>query len=325
MDNREAIIKTIDKIAQLSKQPGNKWLLEEFFKRFGLEETGGNTKLDEIYEYCIGKVIREQATRFYEYFPITEITSQLVDDFCRMERYRRQNNFGDFCLAVFQQVESITNWLCQRQKFIDLYKSKKNDENGFKDKDGMPFKDIHGNAIETIGQLIIQSDYQNRKSLDLNSDKVFFNERIRAVLYFVYFNEKTTKIVFEGKYGELNSLYQCRNLNHRGAGQNPYQKSITDSILPHKYNYYLKFTGLLVDYVERISQFMSKQEEKGIVSSKLPGQLYIKPENGDVFVIDSGKNVKLWYKVKLLEKGDGVMIERDGVTKEITSQYLVIF
>ena len=110
------------------------------------------------------RVIREQATQFYKDFPITDLTSQLIEDYCRMERYRRQNNFGDFCLAVFQQVENITNWFCQRQKFIDLYVSKRDEDSVFKDKEGNP--------ISTIRELIINTkdreQFNNRKSIKMH-------------------------------------------------------------------------------------------------------------------------------------------------------------
>lgn len=244
--NKEQLNKLLDFIDELAKDKENAWFVEKLRDRYGQMTDG---RIDDIYEYCIEKIIREQAIRFYEYFPITELTSQLIDDYCRMERYRRQNNFEDFCLATFQQVENVTNWFCQCPKFIELFNKKKNDNCPFKGKDKV---DI------TVGQLVIQSEFEKRKGLELKD--LFFNERVRVVLYFVYFNEKTSKYVFDSKYNELNKLYQCRNLNHRGGEQRLYQKNIVEKILPHKYNYYLKFTGLLVDYIEHINSFMVNNE-----------------------------------------------------------------
>lgn len=304
-ENRKAILNKIDKIEQYAK--ANTWLFDDLRKRFGNEH---NSKIDEIYEYCIERVIKEQATQFYKYFPITELKKQLIEDYCRMERFRRKDVFEDFCLAVFQQVECITNWFCLRPKFIDLYNGKKNENSSIVDKEKNPIP---------IGSLIIQSEYEKRKETPLI--KLFFNERIRAVLYFVYFGEKTIKYAFDSKYLEMNELYQCRNLNHRGGDRSDYQENIVSEILPHQYQYYLKFTGLLVDYIEHISRFMSKKEELGVVSSVLPSAVYIKPENGETFVIDNGK---LWYKIKsILKKGDEVIIERNGITNEIININIV--
>ncbi len=304
-NNRKLIIDHIDKIERYAKT--DPWLMNELRRRFGNEH---NSKIDEIYEYCIEQIIKEQATQFYKYFPITELKEQLVEDYCRMERFRRKDDFEDFCLAVFQQVECITNWFCLRQKFIDLFNNKKNENSSIVDKEKNPIP---------IGSLIIQSEYEKRKETPLI--KLFFNERIRAVLYFVYFGEKTIMYAFNSKYNEMNELYQCRNLNHRGGDRSNYQENIVSEILPHQYQYYLKFTGLLADYIEHISRFMSKKEELGVVSSVLPSAVYIKPENGETFVIDNGK---LWYKIKsLLKKGDEVIIERNGITNEIININIV--
>ncbi len=312
--NKEQLNKLLDFIDQLAKDKDNAWFVRELGNRYGINNVKPsisadlNTRIEEIYEYCVERVIREQATQFYKDFPITDLTSQLIEDYCRMERYRRQNNFGDFCLAVFQQVENITNWFCLRQKFIDLYVSKRDEDSAFKDKEGNP--------ISTIRELIINTkekeQYEKRKSLQLKD--LFFNEKVRALLYFVFFEEKTTKYTFESKYSELNELYQCRNLNHRGGRRSEYQEDIISNILPHQYLYYLKFTGLLVGYVERISVFMARKETMGTIVNVLPSAVFIKLDNGENLTIDKGK---LFYKVRLFAKNDRISIERNRITNEI--------
>lgn len=306
MDKR--LIDTIEKIKTLSSQ--NAEFDAAMRKLFGKTDFASSVfsastdgRVDEIYEYCIERVIKEQSEQFYKYFPIREIVPQLTDDFCRMERYKREDNFEDFCLAAFQQVECITNWFCQRPKFISLFNEREDDEV------------VINNQGDTtsIGKIVIQSDYDVRKNMPLM--KLYFNERIRAILYWVYYNGKYYKGVFEPTYNELNELYQCRNLNHRGGESTPYQESIIERILPHRYLYYLKFNGLLVNFVEHISTFMAKKEEIGVITSVLPsGVVFIKPKDGNVFCLDKGK---LWYKIKTLKKNDEVLIERNSITNEI--------
>lgn len=301
------LIDAIEKIKKLSTKDAEfdaamRKLFGETDSASGISNVYSSNRIDEIYEYCIEKVVKEQSEQFYKHFPIIEIVPSLVNDFCRMERYKREDNFEDFCLAVFQQVECITNWFCQRPKFIELFDEHKTDESLIKDK---------GVAI-SVWKLIIQSDFDTRKDKPLI--KLFFNERVRAVLYWVYFDGQPYKYAFDSIYNELNELYQCRNLNHRGGESTPYQESIISNILPHRYLYYLKFTGLLVNFVEHISAYMSKREETGVIINVLPSAVYIKPENGDVITIDKGK---LWYKVKALKKDDVVIIERNTMTKEV--------
>lgn len=298
-DNKKAILAHIDNIELYARKEGNGWLLKELERRFG----GNIEKINEIYEYCIEKIIAEQASQFYKDFPIRELSKQLITDYRRMERYRRQNNFGDFCLAVFQQVENITNWFCHRERFINLYKSKR---------DGIcVFKDKEGNEI-SIGHLVIQSKYEERKDLDLK--KLYFNERLRAVLYFVYFDEKTSRYTFDLKYSEIDKLYQCRNLNHRGGDRNKYQEDTISGILPYKHLYYLKFTGLLVEYVEQISNYMAAKEIEGRVTKVLPGAVIIELSDGERIVVDKGR---MFYKVKDCKENDLVCIERNRMNKEI--------
>lgn len=233
MDKR--LIDTIEKIKTLSSLNAefNAAMRELFGKTDSASSVFSGSpdgRIDEIYEYCIERVIKEQSEQFYKYFPIREIVPQLTDDFCRMERYKREDNFEDFCLAAFQQVECITNWFCQRERFIKLYETKKEVDSCVKDKNG-----ISSNILN----LIIRTKPEDRSKLPLM--KLYFNERIRAVLFFIYFNGQTNKYLFESKYNELNELYQCRNLNHRGGIPEKYQDDIIAAILPHKYQYYLKF------------------------------------------------------------------------------------
>ena len=298
--NKERLNKLLDFIDQLAKDKDNAWFVKRLRERYGLNSDG---RIDDIYEYCIEQVIHEQAAQFYKSFPISELKVQLIEDYCRMESFRRRDNFGDYCLAAFQQVESITNWFCHRTKFVELYNGKKDENSTLKDK---------SNCLILVGKLVVQSDYAKRKNTDLKD--LYFNERIRAVLYFVYFGEKTTKYAFESKYNELNELYQCRNLNHRGGEKNQYQQDIIDQITPNKYQYFLKFNGVLVDFVEHISRFLAKKEECGVITNVLPGAVFIKLDNGENLTIDKGK---LFYKVKLFAENDRIYVERNRITKEI--------
>ena len=57
--------------------------------------------------------IEKQATEFYNSFPIQEIKDQLIQDYKKMEHERRRDDFENFCLCLYQQIENITNFLFQ--------------------------------------------------------------------------------------------------------------------------------------------------------------------------------------------------------------------
>lgn len=111
----EKLKSTIEKIVQLSKQ--NPEFDAELRKRLEITSSANyalveDERISQIYEYCIEKVIRSQAIDFYKDFPLKSIIPTIVEDFARMETFRRKDNFGDFCLSLYQQIECITNKLC---------------------------------------------------------------------------------------------------------------------------------------------------------------------------------------------------------------------
>ena len=231
-----------------------------------------DSQLDEIYEYCIERVVRKQAEEYYASFPIKAIREQLIHDYCRMERFHRADNFGDFCLAVYQQVECICRslvenpdllaisskmWAYPAYVFVGEWKNgayeqvdsidvtrRANDRFRIadlvfygKDKDGTPYANVKYN-----------------KPLPEQSA----NDLIRIIVYFVCYHAELKKSEYEN-YNAFCSilgqqLYQCRNLNHRGAGQSDRQKEIVDEVLANQSAYYFKFLGELVHFVDTVSK-----------------------------------------------------------------------
>lgn len=240
-EGRDKYKKLLDKIEQLTgNDPEFRKAMEE---RFG----GSNHKIDEIHELCIERVIEEQAKKFYDEFPIKEIIPQLTKDYKRAEHFKRCDNFEDYCLAIFQQFECITNWFCSNQSFVDNY-------NNSKEKESCLY--VNNRKI-ILGELIFNDNFDKKKDQALIG--LFFNEKVKIVLYYVYFDGKPfNKYSYDTKYNEINELYQCRNLNHRGGVSSDYQGKIIQRIMPHKYLYYLKFSGLLVDFIEKVSQNYSE-------------------------------------------------------------------
>lgn len=269
MDNREAIIKTIDKIAQLSKQPGNKWLLEEFFKRFGLEETGGNSKLDEIYEYCIEKVIKEQAKGFYKDISFKDIEPQLEFDFVRMERARRRNDFDEFAMAIYQQIERITNVVCSNKKLNESVSKLMGHPayvNSVVQKNGTwstpSISDRNTTSSYQIAKLLFGKSAPEKALSNLSAQWAV--DKIYCVLYFLCYQAKLKSHEYsqftEYKY-IYNAIYQFRNLNHRSSVMKDEQKEIIDRIRPQQGVYYFKFMQALLFYVEGVTKGLSSLDE----------------------------------------------------------------
>lgn len=263
----EKLISTLNKISRLCSQ--NTEFDMELRKRLSITSSANALPVDDerivqIYEYCIEKVVRKQAQEFYSDFPIPSVRSLLIEDFCRMETFRRKDNFGDFCLSLYQQIECMTNSLCTN-----------NDLNIIAERMwGHPAYIKTGQGITPSLELRADNDYSvascvfpgiNKKTgLPYAVEKsksslqsLYANDKIRCVVYFLGYKAAMKSSDYDN-YKEftslLSDLYQCRNMNHRGNALTSWEKNTLDQILPYKAVYYLKFLGALTLYVEQIKR-----------------------------------------------------------------------
>jgi hypothetical protein len=256
--NKDNLVKLIDFIIELTQFKENKWFKDDLSKR--LMPSGSlifsNSHIDEIYEYCLQNIIKEHAERFYADFNLVVIKAKLIDDFIRMEKFRRDDNFEDFCLAAYQQIESIINILILSPEFINYFKENK-DLAAILNYD-ITTKTFVRRGNQKIGKLIFLNSDNAKVDSYLNSSiqSWFFNHKFRAVLYYYYFNKeiKVNTQLFERIYDIGNFLYQGRNLNHRGILQSKYQQNIIDDLIPNQHKYYFRFLGFLEDFISSINK-----------------------------------------------------------------------
>ena len=262
MDNRDAILKSMDKIAQLSRLPGNEWLFKEFIKHYCPEETIGNAKLDEIYEYCIEKVIKGQAEDFYKDMPLKDIVPQLESDFVKMERAKRRDDFDEFALSVYQQIECMTNEVLRLTNLREIATEMLNEPAYYR----MKKVDDEWKLVRTGGFSIGDYLFGKERMEKIKVNKIdeflkYANEKIACVEYFVCFNAKfqEPESKYFKEYKDLYyEIYQFRNLNHRGGVVTDYQKNIIDRIRPSQSKYYLKFLKALEFYVSGVCNCLAK-------------------------------------------------------------------
>lgn len=255
---------TIDRIVQLTKQ--NAEFNAELRKRLGVSSENSviadNGKIEEIYEYCINQITYKQALEFYKDFPIVTIKDQLAYDYWRMEQFRRKNNFPDFCLAMYQQIENITNSICS-DPILEIVSSKLWNEPWFvaSQKGEAPMIDKRGSEKfnQSIASFIFWGKTNGKNNSDIKSRKHLLElgayDKMRIVVYFIGYKAcpmYSDKSAFKEITDLLNELYQWRNTNHRGTKQTEYVTNIINKISPLKSFYYSKFHGLLAQYVDFI-------------------------------------------------------------------------
>ena len=247
---------TIDKITRLTQQ--NAEFDMELRKQLNVASANSvlseDERINQIYEYCIEEIIRKQANEFYTDFPLQSIKDTLIGDFIRMESFRRKDNFGDFCLSLYQQIECITNKLCEKKDLSDITEKMWGQPAYLKiEKDKEP--SIYSRSGDyTIASLLFgktNAFEKSRKSLQAQ----YAIDKIRTIVYFLGYKAKMKNSDFDSFLeitSLLNDIYQCRNMNHRGNTQN--QWDTYDKIIPLKSLYYFKFLGVLAQYVEYIKE-----------------------------------------------------------------------
>ncbi len=241
---REQIKNIIEKLHNISKQPGKEWLLSELMVHFG-----NDAKITEIYEYCIENVLKNQAAEFYKDFPLRRIVPQLEKDFIRMETFRRQNKFEEFSMAVYQQIENITNEIWKDERLYEITTKMMNHPFHIEGKQ-------HG---KPIGELILIG-YKSDKTID----KYGAMDLIYCVLYFLCYEamSKYNKIYDFYQHKNLfNWIYQFRNLNHRNGKPSDSQKNIIETVNTNKSIYYFKFAEALLFYIEGVAKGLGKLDE----------------------------------------------------------------
>lgn len=260
---RDIILSHVDKIEQFARQPGNEWLLSNLQQRFS---DGG--KIEDIYEYCIENIIKEQAMGFYQEFPLKPIVPQLVQDFVKMEHFRRKNNFDEFSLSVFQQIECITNSICRNARF-DLVVSRLMGHSAYissvQNTNGTwssPTLKSRTGSFQ-IAQLLFGRDYASEKSR--SSAQAYSGiDKVRLVLYFICYEAKLLSSAY-GTFIEhkniLDDIYQFRNRNHRGSVPMEWQQSIYDRINAQQGMYYVKFMQFLCFFVESVTKGIASFDE----------------------------------------------------------------
>lgn len=334
--DKTEIVSLLEVLSEKLKKPENKELLDYFLNELSPLLSTGEQRLDDIYELCIERIIKEQAAAFYKDFPISEICSQLESDYIGMERARRNNDFGEFSLKVYQQIECITNYACRSSK-LQVIVSKMWGYPAFvKTGKGVEVSISERDGEYTIGKLVLIGDKKTEKSM-MALQNLYALDKIRTIVYYYGFRAMMKNSDFDS-YIEITSLlsyiYNCRNLNHRGNIPTLWEQEILDKILPLQSLYYFKFLGVLAQYVsfikngmdflpslENYANSLEKKEIKKepIILSEAKAKKIDGKVKGNIIRIKSGKfelkiDGKLYIVNKPIKDGlnKGDVIEIDG-------------
>jgi hypothetical protein len=270
MKEKNKLKKLVQIIGDLLKVEDNEWLIDEILKTIGetspVEEITKHPLIAKIYEQCIEEVIDNQAKEFYKNFPIQEIKDQLIQDFKKMEHERRRNDFEGFGLCMFQQFESINNFLFK--KYIESNWNK-----------------IKNTVVVTY----IDKETNTRISKTL-SEEVFGESngwgvfpKFKSIIFYFYFNQRAPMPYSYKNLKEVfYQLYQIRNKNHREGDLFEFQKNILKKVEGNEAKYYFKFYGFLQDFVSQIELFYSALSSNKPIEKKTKNQQQFKNTLGAI-------------------------------------------
>ena len=267
----------IEKIYLLTKQDAE--FNEELRKKLGITSVANSVIIDDerlshIYEYCIERIMVEQAENFYKDFPIKEIVNSLKNDFKRMEEFRRKNRFDDYSLALYQQIEGIVNYIFSQESFVSTINLLWNSTSYITQK----------GEQRTISNEIFGSEDYLSKGLERAKNNQFnANDKVRCVIFFIggFWANNRYPAEFVRLADDVYDIYLCRNTNHRGSIQNDKTK---EKIIAYNEAFafsYFKFNAALVEFV-RIVQMGWKKFTPHVCTAEiytiLPGACFIKRE-----------------------------------------------
>jgi hypothetical protein len=261
----EKLKSTLDKVIRLTQQNDE----------FGTELRKGlnvnfaiplssltDDRINQIFEYCIEDIIRKQAEEFYAGFPILSIVTGLQDDYVRMESFRRKDSFPDFCIALYQQIEWITNKLCEQPKLNEIAEKMWGYCAYVKEQSGTTDFRKRNDSDWTIAKLIFGSKAAEKSKVSLQAQYAI--DKVYSVIYFVGYKSAMLSSDYKG-FVEIKNLmsdiYQCRNMNHRGNKQTEWEEKTLNRILPLKSYYYFRFMGALAQYVNYVKNGYSCIDE----------------------------------------------------------------
>ncbi len=290
--NKEELKKLLSFITTLTEQPGN----EEFvagLRAILLSDTPGieKSKLEEIYEYCIERNSRNQATDFYKNFPIDELRNELVESYILMEGFRRRGDFLNFCAHLFKQIEGVANYICNLPEYQQIFTNLLDCPAIFKyDKDSQPYRDPESPSVAVLiydayGQT---SDGREKKNNALKKQQI--QDKIKIAMYLAgYAACLYSHSEFKAFGFNIFKLYLVRcAADHSGATRTEKQEPIYREAVENPGKHYIEFMTLLNSVISKVSVgFLAKddlfkfaesygvEECVGVVTSILPGAIFI--------------------------------------------------
>lgn len=252
--NKENLQKLLEFLRHsVLNESSNKWFVEELRT---IIAPNLNAKVDDIYEYCIEEIIKQQAQEFYKDFVIHDLQETLIQDFIRMEHWRRRNNLDEFGMAVFQQIEGIINYLGNNKVLNDIYVLTKN-ALCYVDYSNPIVTNRYSKSTYSIGQFIF---YDPKKYSELGHKSLSLLPtyyKFKVIDYYICHQASLQMSQYNQFSEEMNLLsmiYALRNKNHRGNEATMEELAKLKPLEDNPSRAFLTLTTFLTWFIDSVQQ-----------------------------------------------------------------------
>lgn len=212
-------------------------------------------KIDEIYELCLSKNLREQAEDFYKNFPLMNIKQTLIERYVEMEESRRKGNFDNFGRCLFLQLEAIVNTLVKDSVLGEVYTNMYDSPSTL---DTSDWTNISVDKRYANAKPIWQVLFNNTNNQGKTIDKLSTTDKLVAVYYYICHQGmllSSETIQFNSDKFLYIDIYTIRNHDsHGGSTSTEWQRGRYESLHRNEGQSYLRFTSALLTFVEGIEK-----------------------------------------------------------------------
>lgn len=273
--NKKELNLLLDFIKQIYSNPDNSefaaGIQSMILNDIKINDHGSNSKIDEIYEYCLNKNLHEQAEDLYKNFPIATLHSNLIENYVKMEEARRRNDFDEFGLHLYQQIESIVNYLIKDPNVISIIEKLRKQPssmeiNRYSNPNGKVSQRHESKSIESFLIYVDPNADPNsiKKDVEGPINKQFATEKFKFILYFVCYGGRYHLNLSDewiNKTTCFSEIYNVRNHVHSGCDFSDRQKEKYLAVTANKSQSYLKFISFLLFFIEGVEKGYPLTEE----------------------------------------------------------------
>ena len=220
-------------------------------------------QINEIYELCLRKNLREQAEDLYKDLPLIGIAEDLVSLYVEMENARRANDFDSFGRYLFLQIELIVGTIIKEDDFKRIYEAirKMKPLNRFNRETKTNFRadfiqnktNKDGTKEKVTKDTVDKFLFITNESCGKPIESLGTIDKCRIVLYTVCYQAKISGWPSED-FDALSAIYNIRNHeSHTGVNMTDAQQEYYDRLVVDKTKNYLRFLGFLFAFIKGIS------------------------------------------------------------------------